>query len=124
MKGISAMDLNQPAALEQLRKKVISQKTVEFPREPVDDEEIDRVRIRLETFDQLVSTMVIQVLQGTPVPMPVDEVDPTLEADLSALQQAKPETYRKLIAKYRQFKERLDAMFDLAIRASAEMRPK
>ncbi len=110
------------SALDDLRKKVIAQKTADFPNDPIDDPEIDAARIRLETFDQFVSQMVIQVLQGNPIQVAADQDDPDLDSELSALHQNKPDDRRRLIEKYRQQKERLDTMLDLAIQASKEMK--
>ena len=115
------MGSNAPGALAELRKKVIDQKTAEFPDEPVEDAEIDAARIRLQNLGQLVTTLVIQVLQGQPIRMAADQDDPDLNSELSALRQNKPEQYHRLIDRYRQQKERLDTMLNLAIQASAEM---
>lgn len=109
------------SALDELRKKVIAQKTADFPRDPVEDPEIDAARIRLETYDQFVSQLVIQVLQGNPIQMSANQDDPDLNSELSALHQNKPDDQKRLLTRYRLQKERLDTMLSLAIQASKEI---
>ena len=115
------MEPKGTGALAELRKKVIGQKTAEFPDDPVDDPEIDAARIRLQNYAQVVTTLVIQVLQGQPARMAAGQDDPDLDSELSALRQTKPEQFHRLIDRYRQQKEQLDTMLNLAIQASAEM---
>jgi hypothetical protein len=115
------MEQTNGSALEQLRKKVISQKSADFPRDPVDDAEVDAARIRLEDLDQLVTQLVIQVIGGNPIQVTMDQEGPDLDSELSALHETKPEALKKRIEKYQLYKERLDTLLHLAVQASKEM---
>jgi hypothetical protein len=116
------MEESNDPALDQLRKKVIAQKSADFPRDPVDDAEVDAARIQLENLDQLVTQLVIQVIGGNPIQVTMDQQSPDLNSELSALHETKPEGLKKQIEKYQLYKERLDTLLHLAIQASKEMR--
>jgi len=110
----------QEPAINRLKKAVISQKTHEFPGKDVPDEEVQAARVRLENYDRLVSSLVIQAMQGGWIDIYPDQKDPDLNIELSALYQNKPEPLKPIVAAYRRYKEQLDSMLDLAIQVSKE----
>jgi len=106
--------------LEELRKAVVAQKTVEFPRVESADPDIQDVAVRLTEYDRLVSQMVIQVLRGEmPGPYP-EQKDPDLDNELTALHQIKSEAGQKILEQFIRYKSRLDRMFDLVTEISKE----
>jgi hypothetical protein len=111
------MEASKASGLDQLRKAVISQKTVSLPAEEKDPDYQSLHKIVVD-YDQYVSQMVIGVLSRneealsyphrTLVMTAIEEVETLADQ----YQQRKVEQYRKYI-------QRLDHMHDLALQVSA-----
>jgi hypothetical protein len=109
------MEEKSKTPLEELRKAVIDQKTVEFPAVESDDADIQDAVLRLKDYDRLVSQAVIQVLNDKMPGLYAEQKDPDLDGELTALHQIKSDRGQKIIEQLVRYKERLDRMFDLAL---------
>lgn len=99
-------------AIDQLRKAVIAQKTVNLEETP-DRVELTRLHNALREYDAHVSEQVIRVLQGS-----AESADfPNRVAVETELEQAQAQTdpmVARDVRKYAQYKQRLDTMLSLA----------
>lgn len=105
-------------AIDQLRKAVIAQKTVNLEETP-DRSELTRLHDALREYDAHVSEQVIRVLQGG-----AETADfPNRMAVESELEQAQAHTDPMVIRdvrKYVQYKQRLDTMLSLVKQVADE----
>ncbi len=105
------MQVNE-TPLEELKRMVIAQKTALLPPD-ASLSELRGLHDVLAEYDQLVSQVVIQVIQNLPVTLPEDRLQ-TMRADLNRRFASQNLSNNREVANYQKYKNRLDKMFELA----------
>ena len=114
------METKFDSALDRLKELVRSQKTAEFPGEDWPDPDVQNAAQRLRQYDQVVSMLVIQTIQGKPVTLDKIDNGQGLIADLQQLHTTKPVETQKFINRLLMYQERLVKMVKLVLEVQRE----
>lgn len=107
-----------PSPMDELRKAVADQKKANLPLEP-GDPALGEIHQAAVAYDQLVSQMVIGIIQGIKLPVTEQQVRQAQAALDRALDAPGSRNNRKAQV-YRVYKERLDRMYVLVTQIRSE----
>lgn len=107
-----------PSPMDELRKAVADQKKANLPLEP-EDPAMDEIHRAAVAYDQMVSQMVIGVIQGIK-PLVTEQQVRQAQAALDRALDAPDSRNNRKAQVYRNYKERLDRMYALVTQIRSE----